>query len=237
MQLLQKKTQIKSNFSVFAIIYCLTLLFLGLTVIAAIYFDIPPSFFARDPVITLGGHPFTGMQSHLGVLVLFAASAICFFSFAILRFTQTNKVFCSFLIWSGAIAGLLALDDLFLFHEYFFPRYLGLEDKMVIAIYGIVFVIYLIKFRKNILKFEPFLMCSALVFLGLAVAIDDLISTWNSIWRIFFEDGFKLLGIVSWSSYLTRTCWQAIVNAVNANNLTKNDFPLDIGTETTENPI
>jgi len=36
--------------------------------------------------------------------------------------------------------------------------------------------------------------------------VDAFQERWSSPWRILFEDGFKLLGIVSWSSYLIRTC-------------------------------
>ncbi len=219
------KKQIGFSFLVFAIIYFPTLLFLGCIVIAAVYFGIEPSFFARDPVVTLGGHYLTGLQSHLGVLVLFATSAICFFCFGVLRFTPSNKVFCSFLLWSGAIAGFLALDDLLLFHEHFFPTHLGLGEKKVLAIYGIGLAIYLIKFRKVIYNFEPLLLFLALIFFGLSIFIDEFLKNWNSIWRIFLEDGFKLLGIASWSGYLIRICLQTIVKFLNVQQLINNIQP------------
>jgi hypothetical protein len=232
-----QKKRIKVNFLTFAIIYIPTLLFLGCTVIAAIYFGIPPSFFARDPVMTLGAHPFTGMQSHLGVLVWFSSSAICLFCCGVLRLTKTNKVFSSFFLWSSTIAGFLALDDLFLLHEYFFPRYLGLEEKILYCCYAIAFVFYLVKFRKIILNFEPILIVLTLVFFGLSAVIDVFLRDDNSIWRIFFEDGFKLLGIVSWSGYLIRICLQTIVSSLTSQPSIENDIQLGNTSEATESTI
>jgi hypothetical protein len=103
---------------------------------------------------------------------------------------------------------------LFLFHESFFPNHLGLSEQKILALYGIIFTIYLIKFRQIISNVKPYLMFIVIVFFGLSVLIDEVLKNWESIWRIFLEDGFKLLGIVSWSGYLIGTCWQTIIKSL-----------------------
>jgi len=51
----------------------------------------------------------------------------------------------------------------------------------------------------------------AFVFFGLSLVVDLFLQNrWHSPWRIFFEDGFKLLGIVSWSCYLIQSSLQTI---------------------------
>lgn len=202
--------QIGVRFSVLAIIYGSTLIFLALTVLVSVYADVPLSFFSRDPTRTLHGHSLTGIQSNLGVLVWWAAASICVFGHVVLKRRQNNRRFSSFLLWSGVITFSLALDDLFLFHDDLGYRYLGLNEKPILVGYGLVCVWYVIRFRRSILSTEYILLFLAFVFFGSSLVVDVLQYKWESPWRIFFEDGFKLLGIVTWSGYLIRTCFQAI---------------------------
>lgn len=53
------------------------------------------------------------------------------------------------------------------------------------------------------------LLFTGLTFFALSMFADGFQEQWASPWRIVFEDGFTLLGIVSWSSYLIRTCAHA----------------------------
>ena len=195
--------------------YVLTVLFLGGIVLASIYTRASPGFFARDPLATLGGHPLMGIQSYLGILVWVASASICFFCCAFLNSSQGNarkyQTYSLFFLWSGVITLWLALDDLFLIHEYL-PRLLpGLTQPIIYFVYGIAIVAYTVTFRKIILRSDKLkLFLTAVFFLGLSVFIDIVQDLWDSRWRIFFEDGFKLLGIVSWSSYFIESCFQRL---------------------------
>ena len=111
-----------------------------------------------------------------------------------------------FLLWSGLLTSVLLLDDLFLFHESLAPRYLGVSEEAVVLGYGIATAWYLVRFRRILLDREIRVLFAALAFFTLAVAIDEFQDAWPSPWRILFEDGFKLLGIVSWSAALIRIC-------------------------------
>lgn len=105
---------------------------------------------------------------------------------------------------------MLAFDDLFLFHEmveYRFPRF---GEKAVYLVYGLIAMGYVAGFRKVILGSEYPILLLAFVFLGLSIVIDLFQEIWPSPWRIFFEDGFKLLGIANWGGYLIRTCFRAL---------------------------
>lgn len=208
------KAQRSLNFSALAIIYGPTFFVLAVTLWAKFQANVPISFFSLDPTATLNGHPLTGMQSTLGVLVWCAAAGICFFSYLLLQRTQGNKQFCSFLLWSGAISAVLALDDMFLVHEDLAHRYLLLDEEVVFLAYGFLVVWYLIKFRRNILDSEYLLLLLAFAFFGSSIVVDLFQSKWTFPGRIFFEGGAKLLGIVTWSGYLIRTCFHVVAAPV-----------------------
>ncbi len=200
------QTWMQDYLTTFAVVYGPALIFLALTIVANVYKGISFRFFSADPTATLGGHPLTGMQSNLGIFVWSAAGAICLLTQAVLR----GRPASSFFLWSGVITILLSLDDLFHLHEFFAPRYLGIKEKIVYIAYGIGITCYLIKFRNFFFDSKLHLLFLAFGFFSLSVLIDLLQTRWPSHWRIFFEDGFKLLGIVGWSGYLIRTSFEAI---------------------------
>ncbi|MGH7557346.1 MAG: hypothetical protein ACREMD_06150 [Gemmatimonadota bacterium] len=203
-------TPIRSPYRVLAIIYGPALLFLALTAWISQSAGVPLSFFSRDPAITWGGHPLTGMQSNLGVLVWSGAAIVCFFSHSVSKRRHDDGDLAKFFLWSGVITLWLALDDFFLFHDELAYRYLGLRDKPIYLGYGLVCLWYVVKFRAVILRSEYALLFLASVFFGSSILVDAFHTLWESPWRIFFEDGFKILGIVTWSGYLIRTCFHAI---------------------------
>lgn len=211
------------RFSVLAVIYVPALIILALSALASLYTDISIAVFLRDPTATLGAHPLVGVQSNLGVLVWCTAAAVCLFTSVILRCTQVDKTLSFFILGAGVITSVLLFDDFFLLHEDLLRRYLPLGgeisfiEEIIFAGYGLVMALYIARFRKNILGFEYLLLFLAFVFFGLSVVIDLLdnrifLDKWNPSWSFFFEDGFKFLGIVSWSAYWIRACFRAIAS-------------------------
>ena len=83
---------------------------------ASILYDIPVYKFTADPTATLSAHPFTGLVSNIGIIFWCATVAICFFTFAIYRASNQDKI-SIFLLISAFLSLILLLDDLFLFHE------------------------------------------------------------------------------------------------------------------------
>jgi hypothetical protein len=191
------------------LIYGPTSIFLALTVVFSNYGDFPTAIFSRDPTSTMKVHPLTGMQSNLGILVWWAAAAICFFGHAVLRYSHSDATLRSFLLWSGVITAVLALDDFFLVHDDLVLRYLKLSETPVLLSYTALLVWHLVRFRRHILRSSYLLLLLALMFFGLSIVVDFFQEHWLSPWRIFLEDGFKLLGIVSWSGYLIQCAFHA----------------------------
>lgn len=186
-------------------------LLLALTAAASAAMRLPLALFVRDPAATLGGNPLTGVQSHLGVLVWWAAAAVCFFGAAVLRRTRHDRPGTAFLVWSACITAVLTLDDLFQVHEDLAVRYFRLDDKIVVLAYGVAVMTYLVRYRRMILRSDYFLLAAGLALFAASNVVDVLLQDrWTSDARIFVEDGLKLLGIAGWSSYLIRTTFQLL---------------------------
>jgi len=199
------------RFSTVAAVYGPALVVLGLTILVSASADVPVAVFLRDPAATLHAHPLTGLLSHLGVLVWWAAASVCLFCGAVLGRAQADQRLRSFLVWSGVITAVLATDDLFQIHEELAPRYLGLDDKAVLLAYGAAVVWYFVRFRAIILESEYALLLLALLFFGSSILVDMFLQDrWASPWRIGVEDGLKLLGIVGWSGYLILAAARAL---------------------------
>lgn len=196
------------------VIYVPAFLVLAATVWANLAARVPISFFSLDATSTLDGHPLTGAQSTLGVLALCAAGGICFFSCAAARRMLSGQDSVPFLFWSGVIATVLALDDMFLVHEDLAGRYLLLKEQVVFLAYASLLAWYLIRFRRNILKSEYGFLVLALALMGSSLVVDLFKDNWPGSGRMFLEGATKFLGIVTWSAYLIRVSFRVIAQRV-----------------------
>lgn len=160
----------------------------------------------RDPVAIAGDPPYTGFLSQIGIFCWAAAAAICLFSAqAVSRVSARQPK--EFLMVSGILSLALGLDDVFLIHEMFFP-YFGILQNAIVLGYAGVFLFYIIRFYALILKTEYLVLGMAFVFFGLSASLDWLHP--HGIDPYFWEDGAKLVGIISWLAYFFRTGADAI---------------------------
>jgi hypothetical protein len=96
-----------------------------------------------------------------------------------------------------------------MFHEYLFPRFLKIDEKVAVAIYGMLTLLYLVRFWKIIRAagYVPLLMSFG--FFGVHVIIDRFPhNVWK--WHFLYEDGAKLMGIVGWFGYFAGTSFRAV---------------------------
>ena len=176
---------------------------------------IPMSLFTRDALESLNAPFYTGLVSHVGWFFWCSTAAICLFSFAVMKNAKNSRFISSFFLLSGIITIILVLDDVFLLHEIVIPEYFYISQKKVYAGYAMIIALYLIRHRKTILKTEFSLMALAFGFFGLSIIIDVFFENVLP-QRHLFEDGFKLLGIMSWFIYFARTCHRLMSQALAA---------------------
>ena len=183
------------------VVFAVSAFLIGVVVALHLWKDIPVGDLTRDPII-LGKLPVhIGFLSQIGLFIWSASATLCLFSFAILARHEKHRKFRQFLLVSGLLTMLLALDDAFLMHEFVLPS-IGIPQNFVLGSYVVFVLLYLLRFKQVILETEYVLLAMALFFFAVSVILDVLHSP--GIHPYFFEDSAKLVGLVSWLAYFFR---------------------------------
>lgn len=169
----------------------------------------------RDVTAIADIHPLTGILSTLSILLWCVAASISLFSAILLGHLGESKS-SKFLLISSFLTLYMMFDDALLIHETLAPRYLSIDEKIVLLTLGLAVLTYLFSFRKIILQTNYTILLLAYVFLALSVLTDGILDPWFwplGHWEYFIEDGFKWLGIASWCSYYAHTSYVFITQA------------------------
>ncbi len=176
---------------------------------------VPSHDLTRDPLAIADLPFYFGVVSNLGAIAWSAAAAICLFAFFSTDNTIVDRRLRSYLLFSGLLTSMLLFDDLFLLHEQFFPEYLSVPKRMVIAAYGVLTMLHFAAFRRIVKQTEYFILAIALAFFGVSLFVDLVPSqSLPFFWRLMnyvVEDGAKLLGIAVWLVYFSRVSAAALI--------------------------
>lgn len=182
---------------------------LAILILIKIQDRVPIYYLTLDP-IAVGNNPFyTGALSNIGILFWCAATTVCWFCFALLIELKQKKRLQLFFLASGALTAFLLFDDLFVLHSIGFPQYLKIPEESIVFIYLLIVIAYLSIFRRMILSTDNISFVFALIFFGLSVLFDKEVFPIPDYWldngnNLLLEDGFKILGIVSWFYYFVQ---------------------------------
>lgn len=186
--------------------------------------DLP--FFLRDAKAIYGVPLHTGALSSVGVLLWCTTGAVCLFASLVLHKTVRETEKKNFLMYAGLLTSVLMLDDLFLLHEAFAPAYLGVNESIVLTVYGLLVTILLARYRKVVYKSAYTLLALSLGLLASSIVLDLLIQYLSLLpgaelrgLRFLLEDGFKLLGIAAWFGYFGWTSYAALTRRHSARTL------------------
>jgi hypothetical protein len=204
--------QLESSRLAIGLILIVSTILIGAVWFLHLWKGIPIGHLTRDPHIIVSAPLYTGFLSQVGIFFWSASAAICIFTAKLLSKKSENLKIKRFLIVSGMLTLVLGLDDAFLLHEGISP-YLGISEKAIFASYGGFVLFYLVRFYSIILKTEYVLLGLALFFFGLSIALDVIDP--QGIDPFLFEDGAKLVGIVSWLAYFFRTSTSVVHHNVN----------------------
>ena len=160
---------------------------------------------SRDASEILDFPVYIGALSHLGILVWGAGSAVCLFAAWLQVSGDDAGERRRFLAVSAAVTAWLVLDDLLTLHEVVIPSLLGMRQRYVLALYAAGMVVYLVRFRKTILRTEYSILLLSLSCFGVSVLADILQTRLSWAGHHYLEDGAKLAGIASWTAYFART--------------------------------
>jgi hypothetical protein len=195
------KKQLRSSWLVIVLILAVSTALVGVVLLLHWWKGIPFGTMTRDPLAVVGGAFYTGFLSQVGLFFWSAAAAVCLFCATALSRRPDKLALKRFLVVSGLLTLVLALDDVFLLHEAFFPS-IGVPEKLVFSCYAGFVLCYLIAFHSIILQTEFVLLFMALAFFGVSIILD--LSNFSWLDPFLLEDGAKLVGIVSWFSYFFR---------------------------------
>lgn len=179
---------------------------LAILVLIKIQDRVPIYYLTLDP-IAVGNNPFyTGALSNIGILFWCAATTVCWFCFALLIELKQKKTFQLFFLASGTLTAFLLFDDLFVLHSIGFPQYLKIPEESIVFIYLFIIIVYLSIFHRMILSTDYIAFGFALIFFALSILFDLEVIPIPDYWlengnNLLLEDGFKILGIVSWFYY------------------------------------
>jgi hypothetical protein len=206
--------------------YLPALVFLTLSVGLHVFDGIDFGLISRDPAQEfthlhpddyhrMTAFPLIGFQSTVSGLIWFTAFGICLLALALARRDgQLRTRTTAFLAAMGALTLMLGADDVFMIHDELAPRYLKVLEEPFIVLYVVSIAAVLVVFRRTILRLDPILFVLAVGCLAGSIVVDhfqEQLAWWP--YRIFFEDGFKFLGIVGWCGYLIRQCWFTIITS------------------------
>lgn len=175
----------------------------AITVLVARLTDNPIWKLAKDPADVIQFQPYIGMLSNWGALLWMTTAAICLFTAAILKSSRARPQTRRFIFFSGVLSLILAVDDLYMFHDRVLPRVLHIHEYFFYLLYIILMLTYVIAFMREILRHEYILFGIAFVFFVLSrrffiriPLLDEFMTT---------GDMLKYFGIVFWLAFFYRT--------------------------------
>jgi cellobiose-specific phosphotransferase system component IIC len=201
-----------------AVLPLLALLYAAIAIVLAVVFaaasalDQAITDTLRDPIVVLRGRFGTGVVSNLGVLLWLSAAAATTFAGAVLL--RSGRAAGRPLLAAGVLTGILAFDDLFLWHEALDQK-AGIPDPATYAVYGLAAVVIAYVYRDYWRRTEIILPLVA--FVGFVISIvSDLAYPGTSYTFAVVEDCAKFAGVATWAVYLVRTAYFEVVAQLRA---------------------
>ena len=191
----------KSTQSAILLILLISGFLLSFIVLLHIFGGIAFAELTRDPIAFLEGSVYTGILSQIGILIWAAISSICIFSSYSLPKDIKNRNIKQFFLASGLLTFILGIDDAFLLHEES-SKYLGFSEKIIFLFYIFCICIYIFRFYSFIATSEYSILGLAFFCFGISILLDVLEPP--NINPYIFEDGAKLIGIISFLVYYFR---------------------------------
>lgn len=188
-----------------SLLYIPALCILVGAVVFSVKMGLPISVLTQDPLSSTGQHPFTGAISNLGIVLWAFSGSVCVFTYCLLKNSRIDRARKKFILLGAIVSFVFLFDDLFMLHEWVFPKIFGLNEKIILIIYAFLLLYYVVAFRARILSRDITLLLLFFVGLSISVLIDMVPDTYFT-WHYLLEDGPKFIGIVSWFGYQFTTC-------------------------------
>ena len=155
-------------------------------------------------------HAYYGAVSQLGGLIWAGGALIALFAASVMLAHGASRTAWQFMAAIGLLTGLLVVDDVFQGHEFVYPTLFGIPEAATAGVYAALMLAILWVFRRLIIETGPDLLIIALIAFAVGVVTDLFVSDQVS-WHRLAEDGSKLIGITSWTTYLWWAAWMLMI--------------------------
>ena len=159
---------------------------------AGIVLDRPFKDFSRDPVAVLEGPAYIGFVSSMGAVAWAIGCGACLVG----ALALTGRVRTA-LICGGLLTAILMADDLLLIHEAYI-EIVGLPMMIAPIIYAGLAIGFLVVFREFVRRHGLWILLVACALFAVSAALDVALDEDSP---FLIEDGSKLFGIVTWTSF------------------------------------
>ena len=199
---------------------------LGL-VLVLIYYqtDVNPHHLVADPHEIAFLPEYVGMYSYAGVLLLWTAGIVSILTGVIVRGRGAPGRFFAFHLTLGLLLCLLAIDDLFMLHEWaglIMAEAINAEDvgfersrleAIVFAGIGLLWLAWIARFWRTILRTEYVLLGLGMIAFGASIALDlggyvfpalEPESVQRRLFLALLEEMMKMTGILLMLAYTWR---------------------------------
>ncbi len=171
-------------------------------------YKIPFEYVSRNPESHFGIPIYAGFLQKIRVIMWSASMSICFFCYLVIKVYSNSSQVAKFIFYSAILTFLLFIDDYFQLHTAF-RLILHVQNTFVYLGYALYILYIVYRFKEIILSSEYKILILAFILLGLAVIL-DLLSDANFInsgKEEVFEASFKLFGVVTWTLYFVKFCF------------------------------
>jgi hypothetical protein len=159
---------------------------------AGMVLDRPFNDFSRDPVTVLEGPAYIGFVSSLGAVAWAIGCGACLVG----ALALTGRVRLA-LTCGGLLTAILMADDLLLVHEAYI-EFVGLPMMAAPIVYAGLAIGFLVVFREFVRHHGLWILLVACALFAVSAALDVALDEDSP---FLIEDGSKLFGIVTWSSF------------------------------------
>jgi len=193
-----------SNFKRISKIVIGIFIFLFSVLVIAMKLEIEPSDLSRDYGGVYHLEPYVGMLSSLGIFIWCASVTLCWFAWYFLRTQNKDSGRKNFFLVSGLITTIIAVDDLFQFHEIIVPDYFGIPEISFYIVYTLTLIVFNVKYINILMNRYFSILILGYSFLAVSILFDMFIED-HVPFGTYIEDGLKFVGISLWSFYFFKT--------------------------------
>jgi hypothetical protein len=159
----------------------------------------PVWYLTRDPAQIKEYSIYIGILANWCALLWIMTAVICFFSAAFLKQNNAEGSVVRLLFVSGVFSLVFGVDDLYMIHDHLLPKFLGIPEIFLYALYFFAFAIYLADFSSQILGYDYILFVAALSLFALSRIPHQSVTA--------AIDILKYSGIIFWLAFFYTVAW------------------------------